>query len=87
MAIIVKSCTSVQTVHPQQWKGSAFVVQCFNHPPYSSDLAPNDFFLFPKIKIHIKGQHFDDILDNIPKKDFSDRFTPYDSFVHCTQVG
>jgi hypothetical protein len=25
------------------------------HPPYSPDLAPCDFFLFPKIKSALKG--------------------------------
>jgi hypothetical protein len=25
------------------------------HPPYSSDLAPCDFALFPKLKIKLKG--------------------------------
>jgi hypothetical protein len=34
------------------------------HPPYSLDPAPNDYFLFPKIKEILKGRHFDDI-DNI----------------------
>ena len=24
------------------------------HPPYSPDLAPSDFFLFPKLKEHLK---------------------------------
>jgi len=33
------------------------------HPAYSPDLAPNDFFLFPKIKEILKGRHFDDIAD------------------------
>ena len=33
------------------------------HPPYSPDLAPSDFFLFPKIKEILKGRHFDDIDD------------------------
>ena len=28
------------------------------HPPYSSDLAPSDFFLFPKLKKHLKGNRF-----------------------------
>ena len=28
------------------------------HPPYSPDLAPSDFHLFPKLKGHLKGQHF-----------------------------
>ena len=34
------------------------------HPAYSLDLAPNDFFLFPKIKEILKGRHFDDIRSN-----------------------
>jgi len=33
-------------------------------PPYSPDLRPCDFFLFPRIKIHLKGRHFG-ILENI----------------------
>jgi len=28
------------------------------HPPYSPDLAPCDFFLFPKLNPHLKGHHF-----------------------------
>jgi len=28
------------------------------HPPYSPDLALYDFFLFPKLKTHLKGHHF-----------------------------
>jgi transposase len=28
------------------------------HPPYSPDLAPADFFLFPKLKTTLKGSHF-----------------------------
>ena len=26
------------------------------HPPYSPDLAPSDFFLFPKLKMKLKGR-------------------------------
>jgi len=33
------------------------------HPAYSPDLAPNDIFLFPKIKDISRGRHFDDIDD------------------------
>lgn len=29
------------------------------HPAYSPDLAPADFFLFPRIKKNLKGRHFD----------------------------
>ena len=28
------------------------------HPPYSPDLAPCDFYLFPKLKSNLKGHHF-----------------------------
>jgi hypothetical protein len=28
------------------------------HPPYSPDLAPSDFFLFPKLKLFLAGQRF-----------------------------
>ena len=28
------------------------------HPPYSPDLAPNDYFLFPYVKNNMKGQRF-----------------------------
>jgi len=28
------------------------------HPPYSPDLAPCHFYLFPKLKSKLKGHHF-----------------------------
>jgi len=28
------------------------------NPPYSPDLAPSDFFLFPKLKMKLKGWRF-----------------------------
>ena len=31
------------------------------HPPYSHDLAPADFFLFPKLKTTLKGRRFQTI--------------------------
>jgi transposase len=36
------------------------VLEC---PPYSPDLAPNDFFLFLKINDILKGRHIDDVDD------------------------
>jgi hypothetical protein len=33
------------------------------HPSCSPDLAPNDFWLFPKIKIALKGRSFQDTED------------------------
>ena len=33
------------------------IITMLPHPPYSPDLASCDFFLFPKIKTHLKGHH------------------------------
>jgi len=38
-------------------------ITVLEHPVYSPDLAPSDFYLFPKIKEILKGRHFDDIDD------------------------
>jgi hypothetical protein len=37
------------------------------HPPYSPDLAPSDFYLFGKLKDHLRCRHFhdDDTLKNV----------------------
>jgi hypothetical protein len=48
--------------------------------PYSPDLAPCDFALFPKLKMKLKGQHFETvsdiqrILDSIKENDFHGTF-------------
>ena len=33
-------------------------LELLDHPPYSPDLAPSDFFLFPHIRIALGGQRF-----------------------------
>ena len=33
-------------------------IQVVTHPPYSPDLAPCDFFLFPTVKEKVKGTQF-----------------------------
>ena len=32
--------------------------QCLDHPPYSPDLAPQDYHLFPGLKKQLKVHHF-----------------------------
>jgi hypothetical protein len=47
------------------------------HPPYSPDLASCDFALFPKLKMKLKGRHFEtvsDILDSIKESAFHGAF-------------
>jgi superfamily II DNA/RNA helicase len=33
------------------------------HPPYSPDLAPCDFFLFPRMKSKLKVRHFQEVTE------------------------
>jgi len=54
------------------------------HLPYSPDLAPCELFLFPKVKLRMKGRRFDTtdeiqkelqrVLDTIPKSDIQGCF-------------
>ena len=54
------------------------------HPPYSPDLAPCDFFFFPKMKLQLKGRRFDrvekiqrasqNVLGKLRKQDFQHAF-------------
>ena len=37
------------------------MVAVLGHPPYISDLAPADFFLFPRLKTANKGARFTDV--------------------------
>jgi len=34
------------------------IFQCLDYPPYSSDLAPSDYHLFPGLKKQLKVRHF-----------------------------
>jgi histone-lysine N-methyltransferase SETMAR len=47
-------------------KLACLVFQCLNHPPYSPDLAPSDYHLFPGPKEQLKGRHFSSGTDVIP---------------------
>ena len=69
----------------------------FGTLPYSLDMAPCDFFFFPKIKFVLKGTHFSDInsikmaammeLKNIPENAFQECFKSSKKQMHkCFQV-
>ena len=38
-------------------------MQTLDHPPYSSDLSPCDFWFFSKLMKHLSGKNFDTRLD------------------------
>lgn len=60
-----------------------------DQPPHSPDLAPCEFWLFPKLKNALKGQRFDDISDiqravtkvlhSIPENEFQECFRQWRS--------
>ena len=59
-------------------------VKDLNHPPYSPDLNPCDFFLFPRLKKMLSGNKYTSrsslgsaiyrCLQQIPKEDYSSAF-------------
>jgi transposase len=59
-------------------------VRLLPHPPYSPDLAPCDFYLFPKIKKELGGRSFSNVenlsraiqavVDNSPKEEYYESF-------------
>ena len=67
----------------QQFLAKHKIVQ-LRQPPYSSDIAPCDFWMFPKLKMALKGKRLNDIetiqsnatreLKVIPKSAFEDYF-------------
>jgi len=44
----------------QQFLSNKNITACL-HPLYSPDLAPCDFWLFPKVKMTVKGKRFESI--------------------------
>ena len=57
-APVHKSVIAMAAIHDCGFK-------LIGHPPYSPDLAPSDFHLFPKLKTAISGAHFqsdDDVI-------------------------
>ena len=59
-------------------------VKVLNHPPYSPDLSPCDFFLFPRLKKILSGNKYtsrsslggaiNQCLQQIPKEDYLSAF-------------
>ena len=70
------------------------MLQPFIPPRYSPDLSPPDYFLFPKLKMKLKGLHFADVaeiqgavtdeLKKVQKEEFSAAFQKlYDRAEAC----
>ena len=68
------------------------------HSPYSSDLAPCDFWLFPKLKENLIGCHYETIkemkaamtkvIDTLTKEDFHGAFQKLlEQYIVCIGAG
>ena len=73
-------------------------VQLLQHPPYSPDLAPLDFFVFPRVKLQLRGKRFEspeeaveafnEILRDIPSTDWSSCFWKwFERMGKCIECG
>lgn len=73
-------------------------VKLLPHPPYSPDLAPCDFYLFPKIKKELGGRSFDSvenlsraiqaIVENTPKEEYYKSFDMWQNRLKkCIEAG
>jgi len=58
-------------------------ITVLEHPAYSLDLTPSDFFLFLKIKEILKGRHFDDIYDIRSNTTAALKAIPQNQFQNC----
>jgi len=72
-------------------------VKLMPHPPYSPDLAPCDFWLFPKLKKKLGGRHFERVenlacavqavVDEIPKEEYIECFQSWQKRLkRCIEV-
>ncbi|UYV76906.1 K02A2.6-like [Cordylochernes scorpioides] len=57
--------------------------QILPQQPYSPDIAPNDFFLFSKLKAVLKGRHFDTRDDVIEKSLLALKSIPKEAYKNC----
>jgi len=58
-------------------------IPVLEQPAHSLDLAPGDFFLFPKIKEILKGRHFDDTDDIWSNTTAALKTIPQNQFQNC----
>jgi transposase len=58
-------------------------ITVLEHPPCSPDLAPNGFFLLPKIKEVLKGRHFHDTDDIRCNMTAALKAIPQNQFQNC----
>jgi len=58
VVLFLHDIASVHRALATQKKLAYLGFQCLDHPPYSPDLAPSDYHLFPGLKKQLKCRHF-----------------------------
>lgn len=56
--LLLQNNTSIHTAQVAVGEVVNCSFELLPHPPYSPDLVPSDFFLFPKLKSKLHGCHF-----------------------------
>jgi histone-lysine N-methyltransferase SETMAR len=80
----------------QHWF-AALSIQRLEHPPYSPDLAPGDFFLFKRVKEELAGQSLEEgtlkttwerVVRSIAAEEFATAFRWwYEHCEKCVRIG
>ena len=83
-ALHTLGCCTTTTPHvTRQYPFGREKHSCGSSASYSPDLCPCAFFLFPRLKIRLKGRHFG-TLDNIQKSVTDElKGIPAEAFKHC----
>jgi hypothetical protein len=97
--VLTRLRESVRRKRPQKWKNdwalredNAMAVQqllgtnnipIVPHPPYSPDLAPSDLWLFPTLKMGLRGRRFPTLEDVKENADASLRAIRQEDFHQC----
>ena len=95
------SGTCTRTTHPPTSPSSYLTetgIKTAPHPPYSPDLAPCDFWMFPRLKEKLRGRRFEDVeemkeavteaLDTFPLEDYQRAFKKWlECYNKCIELG
>ncbi|GFW04876.1 FLJ37770-like protein [Trichonephila clavipes] len=79
-----RQCASSFRVICQEIPGQT-QIPVLEHPLYSPDLAPCDFYLFPKVKSALKGARFESVKTVKEKAARVFKELTKDDFQHCFQ--
>jgi transposase len=94
MLFLARNCCTTSNVWLGALSHTSLVVQQFlaeksiaviTQPPYYPDLAPSDFWLFPTLKVGLKGAHFATTEDNGRNKTAELQKIPKEDFRRCFQ--